>query len=715
VALQALGQQSEAVTDLKRAIAIMPDMAMAHSHLGVIYKGMGQFDDAINSCEQAIRLNPGLVTALDTLAFCLYRQGRINDAISTYRKALDLSAGSADIASDLGVVLLQAGLVEDAESSFRRAVELRQDHVVALTNLAGLLESKKQLNESLELRRQAVMCQPGVAAYHHNLGMTLIAAEKYDEAVDAFRKAIALYPALSDAHKNIGNALRLQGRPVEAVECYRQALALDPESTDTLHRLGDVLRRLRKLEEAEDFYRRCIALDPSLLSAYYNLGFVLSSRGKFEEAINAYRQVLVLDPNHALAYSNILMTLLYVNGLEPAEIFEEHKGFGRQFEEPLRDHWKAHGNSKDTNRRLKVGYVSSDFRDHSVARFIEPILANHDRAKIEVYCYYTYVVNDAVTERIKELADSWLECGAMSDDDLADRIREDGIDILVDLSGHTGMNRLLTFARKPAPVQVTWIGYPGTTGLQAMDYRFTDHLLDPPGLTDPYHTETLIRLPTSATFQPDPASPPVNELPALSKGQITLASLNGLIKLNNDVVALWARILKALPTASLMLGNVSDASVEKRLTDMFAKLGISAERLIMVPPLPIKDFLALHHQIDLALDPFPYGGGTTTNHSLWMGVPVVTLSGPTTASRHGVAIMTPVGLSEFVTATEDEYINCVLNHARDLHRLNAIRQSLRERSSENCGDGAAGLTHSLEQAYQTMWQKWCRTPRTPPC
>jgi len=383
------------------------------------------------------------------------------------------------------------------------------------------------------------------------------------------------------------------------------------------------------------------------------------------------------------------------------------RSFAQTFEAPLKPFWQAHANSREPLKRLRVGYVSADFCTHVVASFFEPILASHDPSQFEIFGYYNSAQRDSHTDWIAAHMEHFMVCNTLSDDALAERIRADGIDILVDLSGHTANNRLRVFARKPAPVQVTWIGYPGSSGLTAMDYRITDAWQDPPGQTECYHSETLVRLPGGAlTFQPESNLPEVNALPALSTGELVFASLNNLSKVNPAVVNLWVRILHALPLSRLMLGNVNDSRIQQHLLGMFEQAGIGPERLMLQPKLPMADYLALHHQIDIALDPFPYNGGATTMHSLAMGVPVITLPGQHAVSRFTAAALARVGLPEFITHTDDEYLQCTLKFAQDLPALNHIRQSLRERIIGAAWE-PANITRHLEAAYREMWRTWC--------
>ncbi|MBK6592273.1 MAG: hypothetical protein IPG23_05770 [Burkholderiales bacterium] len=332
---------------------------------------------------------------------------------------------------------------------------------------------------------------------------------------------------------------------------------------------------------------------------------MLKLQGNAEDAVDVYRQALALDPAYSDGFSNLLFAMQYAANLSTQAVFAEHLIYAQRYEAPHRPMWQKHANAREPNRRLKVGYVSADFRHHAVAYFIEPVLASHDKGAFEVVCYYNGTLVDAFTERIKAVADQWVPCQAMTDEQLAARTVADQIDILVDLSGHTAGNRLPVFARKPAPVQVTWLGYFGSTGLTAMDYRLTDAYMDPPGFADSIHTEKLVRLPFFSPFQPADCSPAVNELPALQSGRLTLASMNSLAKLNPVVVALWARILKVLTGSRMMLCNLGDGDTRALVLEMFAREGIEADRLVIQPWLPMAQYLALHNQIDLALDPFP--------------------------------------------------------------------------------------------------------------
>jgi predicted O-linked N-acetylglucosamine transferase (SPINDLY family) len=527
-----------------------------------------------------------------------------------------------------------------------------------------------------------------------------------NEAIACFEQALLRQPGFVDALLGLGTALKEQGKSAEASVCFREVLALQPDCADAHYNLGNELQEQGQINAAIAHYHQALRLKPFVAGFHTNLGNALKSQGKLDEAIASYRLALSFEPDSANLHSNVLLALQNLSTCTPAELFSEHLRYAERFEAPLKPGWQPHANSREPGRRLKVGYVSGDFRQHAVSYFLEPILVSHDKSRFELYGYCNSTVHDRYTARIAADMDHWLVCNTMRDDQLAERIRADGIDILVDLSGHTAANRLLVFARKPAPVQVNYIGYPGSTGLSGMDYRVSDPWQDPVGLTERYHSETLVRIPGGMAFTPEPDAPEVNALPALTSGELVLACLNNLSKVNPVVIALWARILHALPQARLMLGNVTDSGIRERLIGLFAQAGVGAQRLILQPKVPMVEYLALHHQIDLALDPFPFNGGTTTMHSLWMGVPVITLAGDHAVSRLCAAHLSRVGLDEFITHSEDEYLQCAVKFANDLPALNAVRQSLRARlDSPECQ--SATITRQLEAAYRDMWQKWC--------
>jgi predicted O-linked N-acetylglucosamine transferase (SPINDLY family) len=584
----------------------------------------------------------------------------------------------------------------------------QRDAAASLIDQGNALMLQGQLDAAIACYRQALVRQPDSTAAYGNLGTALDALGQLDQAVECFEQALLRDPDDAGVHVNFGNALKHHGRLDQAIAHYRQALALQPDFAGACYNLGKALQDQGLFDQAISHYRQALVLKPNYADAYLDLARALLQQGQLDEAVAIYRKVLNHLPDNARAFSNLLFALQNLSTCSPAELFQEHLRYAERIEAPLKPGWQPHANPREPDRRLKVGYVSGDFHRHPVAYFLEPILAHHDKSQVEIFGYSNNSFSDLHTQRIAAAMDHWLVCSGLSDDELAERIRLDAIDILVDLSGHTALNRLPVFARKPAPVQASYIGYPGSTGLSAMNYRISDPWQDPVGLTERYHSETLVRIPGGMAFEPEPDAPDVNALPALRSGELVLACLNGLNKLNPAVVSLWARILQALPQARLMLGNVTDAQTAQRLTQMFGQAGVAPERLMLQPRVPVSDYLALHQRIDLALDPFPYNGGTTTMHSLWMGVPVITLAGSHAVSRLCAAHLSRVGLDEFITHSEDAYLQCAIRFASDLPALNEVRQSLRRRMTAAECDPAT-ITRQLEAAYRTMWLTWRKT------
>ncbi|PKO62799.1 MAG: hypothetical protein CVU24_02475 [Betaproteobacteria bacterium HGW-Betaproteobacteria-18] len=658
--------------------------------------------------EQAIQARPSDATFYYNLGKIHQDLGQPAGAVWCYRQALLRQPDFVDAMLGLGTVLMVDNRLDEAIDSYLQAISARPDCADAYYNLGTTLQAKGQLQKAVANYRQALLLNPSIAVSHRHLVDLLAGQDKLDDTIQHFQQILLSQPDAVDAHMGLGTALREQGRLDEAIVCYQHAIELQPDDADAYYNLACALHDQGQLDQAAANYQQALFYKPSrVLETYSHLGNVLEAQGKLEDAIASYRQALLLAPDDAAAHSSLLFTMQYASDMSPAQRFQEHQRFAERFEAPFKPSWQAHTNNRDPERRLKVGYVSGDFRNHPVAFFIEPILANHDKSQVEVFGYYNHTQINSDTRRIAAFTDHWLACSDLNDEQLDERIRADGIDILVDLSGHTARNRLLVFARKPAPLQATWIGYSGSTGLTAMDYRITDAWMDPPGMTERYHSEALVRLPHGGlAFIQEPGCPEVNALPALSAGKLVFASLNTLNKINPAVVNVWGRILRALPQARLMLGNVTDGSLESRLLGLFEQVGIGASQLILQPRLTGADYLAIHQQIDIALDPFPYNGGTTTMHSLWMGVPVITLEGDHPLSRFGASLMSRVGLPEFICQSEDDYVQCALELAQDLPGLNRVRQSMRQRMSGPAWD-AANITHNLETAYRDLWRTWC--------
>lgn len=638
------------------------------------------------------------------------------------------------------VALRAGGNLVTAEAILQEVLQIEPNQPDALHWLGVIACESKMYDVAVDLISHAIAVEPDAQKYH-NLGVAYKNLDKPQNAINCYMQSLTLKPDYTTAHQSLGVAYNDLGKTEDAVrhfqlasntegpsaklyfqigvafqsashnraaeDCYRKVLALDPNHVAANNNLGMMLRDRRDDEGAKAYYRKAIELKNDYAEAHNNLAGLLMEQGDTDGAIASYRKALSLNPTFTQASNNLVFCMLYSPRVTPEEIMEEFKAFRDRHEVPVAEHRLPHDNDADPERRLRIGYVSGDFWGHAVAYFIEPILANHDKTRHEVFCYYNRNNHDATTERIKASVDHFIPCARLSDAALTERIRADGIDILIDLSNHTASNRLLTFARKPAPIQVTWIGLPSSTGLASMDYRFTDAHLDPPGMTERYHTEKLVRLSISSPYLPPAIAPETNALPALTGTPFTFASLNNLAKISDEVLTLWSRILQQTPGSRLMLANTESPLVRKRIMDLFAAQGIAPERLILHPRMKLVDYLTLHHEIDLSLDPFPYNGGTTTRHSLYMGVPVVTLEGKTTWSRVGCGLMRRYDLGQFVAATPEQYVEIAVGMVGNLDHLNQVRVTLRERMQNAPFQDHAATTRHVEAAYRQMWRDWC--------
>jgi predicted O-linked N-acetylglucosamine transferase (SPINDLY family) len=654
-----------------------------------------------------LRIMPNSEAAYHGLGDALQGLGRYQDAVRAYRQALSLNGDSPDSHNNLANSLQILGQFDEAAAHYRRAIELQPDLAPAWSNLALLLQSQGRMDEALQHHRRAADLMPAHTLILNNLAYALIAEKQYAEAMTVCQRVIELNPKYAPAYNHLGVTYDRLGQFQEAGTSYRNALSLDPRMADAHNNLGHLIERQGRLDEAAEHYRIALGIEPNVAEVHNNLGNVLAAQGLIEEAVSAYRRALESRPNYVDAHSNLLFTLNYSEVHTPESVFEEHRRFGAVHELRVRSDVLPHANTPDTMRRIKLGYLSPDLRKHSVAYFMEPILACHNRWEYELHAYYNHPTADEVTERIRRSFDHWVDCFGMSDSELARRIRADGIDILVDLAGHTAGNRILVLARKPAPIQVLWIGYPNTTGLSAMDYRLSDEVFDPPGQTEYLSTEQIVRLPTRYCFQPPPEAPPVTSLPALSRGYVSFASFNVFNKIGSKVLLTWAQILQAVPDSRLLIANVKTDTTADRVQAFFREHGIERERLTLIDRVAFDDYLALHDRIDLCLDSFPFNGGTTTFLSLWMGVPIITLEGRHAAGRQGVTILGHLGLPELVATSTQEYVAIARHLAADLPALNRLRMSLRQRLASSSLLRPEETARAAEEAFREMWVRWC--------
>lgn len=546
------------------------------------------------------------------------------------------------------------------------------------------------------------------------LGITQARLANYDKAITSLRQAISVNPRDFNAHVNLGQCLNNIGAPEEAIAIYRKALKITPGNPTTLVLAGNSLVLTDRIVEAEDYYEQALSGNPDDLLARGNLANVLAYQGRIPEAIEQYRQVLKADPGQHTIHSNLLLCLHYDENCDPENIFREHLEWASKQATAI-EPGKLHGNDPDPDRKIRIGYVSPDLRTHSVACFTKPLLCGHDRSRFDVYCYAEARMTDESAKKIWELADTARNTSGMTDEAVAALVYNDKIDILVDLSGHTENNRLLLFARKPAPVQMTYIGYPDTTGLQAIDYRITDNQADPAGLTEHLHTEKLLRVKNGfLCFTPPEEATDETELAARKNGYITFGSFNVMTKITPDIIKTWAEILSRLPDSRILIKNrwLGDTATREKLVAVFGKHGISGDRIDISGRTTKKEHMASYGRVDLALDTYPYNGTTTTCDSLWMGIPVITRAGQTHVSRTGISLLSQIRLDELVAHTEQQYIDKAVQLAMDLPRLEKLRRGLREvmRDSSLCDEKK--FMPGLEEQYRIAWKEWCHNTET---
>jgi predicted O-linked N-acetylglucosamine transferase (SPINDLY family) len=502
--------------------------------------------------------------------------------------------------------------------------------------------------------------------------------------------------------------LKELGQFKSAIAAYNAAHQADPKSVAILNNSAVLMRTLGRLEEAERICRDALKIDPKHPSLHNTLGNVLKDSGQLDEAIKCFDKSLAIDPTNVVTHSNLVYSLSF-RAIEPWPILEECRRFNARHITPLRKEIRQHEIDRTPNRRLRIGYVSPDFRDHCQALFTVPLLANHDREAFEIFCYSSVERPDAVTQRISGFADVWRDVRTLDDAALAAQIRKDRIDILVDLTMHMSHNRPLMFARKPAPIQVAWLAYPGTTGISTMDFRLTDPRLDPPGF-ESHYTERTIRLPDSFwCYDPLTDQPECNPLPAASRGYLTLGCLNNPCKITNPTIRLWAGVMRSLPTARLMLMAPPGAQ-RKQLLARLAVYQIASERVSFFAFRPRDQYLTSYHHIDLGLDTFPYNGHTTSLDSLWMGVPVVTRVGPTCVGRAGLSQLFNLDLVELAAETNEEFTQIAIDFASDLPRLAKLRAELRGRLQRSPLMDGKRFARNIEGAYRKMFDDYCAPP-----
>lgn len=674
------------------------------------------------------------------LALNFHQQGNVDQAELIYRKVLNTNPQHKHAWSNLGTIQSRKGKLEEAVKCYQKALEIDQQFSECWFNLGNCLRRAMNPAGAEAAFLQALKHNPSLYGAAVALGQSMTEQGKFQEAVEVFKQIISQKNDDPEVHAHMGNALRMMGRREESMQSYLTMLNLRPNDPRIRHQFGLVLMDAGRLEEAFQEFKNslglkpdyaeahnsmsivlqmlkqdeaalahnqeAVRLNPKFTEAWNNLGNLYGLAGRPKEAIDAFKKSIELQPRAIPFHSNMLLNLHYVPELSPKEIFEEHKKWASTHLTGLPTP-PAFNNTKDAKRKLKVGIVSPDFRQHTVMAFIEPFLAALDHKNLEVFAYSSVLRPDQETEKVKKLVDHFIDIRGMTDMQASGQIRKDEIDVLVDLAGHTAGHRLVLFGLKPAPIQIAQFGYPDTTGLEAMDYRITDTFADPVGKTESIHTEKLVRLDGLAwCYQPFEQAPDVPKRTPKAGG-IIFGSLNNMAKHNPKVLNLWARLLGAIPGSKLRLLSGPGQESVKLIRQAMQQGGVNPDRVEFLQRMEKKDYFAAQADIDIALDPFPYNGGVTTCDALWMGTPVLTIAGESYVSRQGVAILSALDLQDWIAKTPEEFIEKAKKFSAEPARLSLLRGKLRDTLKKSSICDWKGYASKWEKAVRELWKTWC--------
>lgn len=733
------GMYAEATEPLMLAIALDPQSVDAYFVLGTALKELGNAQGAIENYRKVLALRQDFPLCRLEVCRLLVSEGKPDQAKEAIGAGIALTPNVADFHFYLGNVLLTARDFDAAIGSFETALSLQPDHADAMVNLGSAQHAKEDYNAALESFERAIRLQPTNPVAHWSIAATLLAIGKIEEGIEHFRTALEINPNYVEAHCDLATALQTRGKLDEAIEHYRIAVSVKPDFTDALsnlgialqgkgrfaeaidflqralaiddkhaaahNNLGNVFRDVSRLEESVACFRRALQLKPDYDVAHGNLGGVLQEQCRLDEAMESYKKAIELNPDFRNAQDNLLFTVNYHADLSPEQVFDEYRLYDERWGVPLRSEWRDHDNRRGAGDRLRVGYVSPDLRTHSIRHFLLPLLEHHDKRAVEVFAYAELIDEDAMTARYRRCADHWIPTVGMTDEALAERIRADGIDVLIDLAGHTAKNRLGVFARKPAPVSVSWLGYGYTTGLSAIDYMLTDDIGAPLG-SEHLFSEKPWRLATPGyAFRPAESMGPVGLSPVLERGHITFGTLTRAVRINHRSIRVWSEIMHRVPGSRLVVNSKSyqDAGMRASLTQRFAEHGIATGRLELGCTSPPWDVL---RSLDIGLDCFPHNSGTTLFETLYMGVPFVTLADRPSVGRLGSSILHGVGHPEWIAHTEDEYIEIAVRLASDPSALADLRGRLRAEMDASPLRDEVGFARKAEAAYRNMFEIW---------
>ena len=672
ISLYSRGQMQEALSASKTLVKDYPNTPLLYNISGAIYHEVGQLDAAVKCYEMSLAINPNY----------------------------------AEAHNNLGNALKELGELEASVKHYEQALAIKPNYAEAHYNLGNTLKELGELEASIKCFEQALAIKPNYAEAHNNLGNTLKELGELEASIKCFEQALAIKPNYAEAHYNFGNVLKELRQLEAAVEHYLQALEFKPDFAEAHSNLGVALKELGQLDAMVHHLEQALAIKPNLAEGHNNLGNAFKELGQLEMAAESYQQALAIKPNYAEALSNRLFLFNYSSSYDSDFLLKEAINFGEIFRKKVTTHFTNFHYPHQSNK-LKVGLVSGDFKEHPVGCFLESVLSELSQQNLELIAYTTQPKFDKLSARIQIFFSEWKPLFGLSDENAANLIHNDGIHILIDLSGHTAHNRLPIFTWKPAPVQITWLGYFATTGIDEIDYILGDPYVTPIHF-DSQFSEKIYRLPnTRWCFTPPNTDAKISSPPALTNGYVTFGCFNNLTKVNEQVINLWIKLLTAMPNSHLLLKSkqLNSFSVQSKIIKKFTATGIDPRRILCEQSESREKYLAAYQRIDITLDPFPFTGGATTMESLWMGVPVITLQGETLVSRQGVGILMNAGLSNWIATDKAEYLTKAIDFSSDLNQLAITRSGLREQVLSSPLFDAKQFSKDFEHALRTIWQQ----------
>lgn len=705
--LKALGKPAESETSYRLAIQNDPQFAAAYNGLGLLFKDLDNLDEALAFTKKAIELQPNFLEAFNNLGNIYEAQGAFTDAIEAYEKALTINPNFPPALYNYARALQQAGDTNRAIQIYVKVLKAQPDFAEALSNYGLALREADRAAEAIAPLQRAVELQPKSAEHYYNLGLSLVSVGHTAEAIDCFEGATTIKPDYAHAYNDHGNALLAMGRAKDAIPLFQKALELAPNSSGMHNNLGGALVRSGRLEDAKNSFKAALELKPEFAQALNNMGNLHQELGEFKQAHDSFGKALLADPLYSEAFSNMLFSMNYDPSKSGEEIFEYYRAYEKQFAEPHKGNILPHRNEPDPTRRLKIGYVAPTFYKHAVGFHLMPLFDLNNRKDFEVVAYAELSKFDSYTEQYRANCDHFVLTAGMTDEALADRIRADEIDIIVDIAGHANNSKLGVFARKPAPVSLHWLDFGYTTGLSAIDYYLGDHNVTPKGQDHLFGEGEVWRLDgPSVVYRPGDKMGEVGALPAKSNSFVTFCTLSRSVRLNSKTIRVWAEILKRVPNSKLRADsrNFDDAGMCEQLANRFAEFGIGRDRLIMGFNSPPWDVL---REIDIALDCFPHNSGTTLFEHLYMGNPFVTLYNRASVGTLGGAILRGGGFGDWVAQNKEEYIDIAVDLASDIDALAETRRTMRDKMQASPLMDERAFVDRVEGAYRQMWQKWC--------